>query len=471
MDATDAGTAVVTTDGPLLAVETEAEGKDTDPDARDDGAGLNTSNDSIDQGEKKKTQQRWSAKWYETNKLNLQATIDEASRVDADILAFSAIEADDKAAQKQRGQATAKLVRLRKKATQLSNEKVALAARVADLEDAKLIHEATEAKKKLISKAPEFTDKQVMKLMQLYYEVFNEYFEGTSSTNVKVWESLAAAFNAWCQGELEYGEWLPEQLQRKWNVELQHYHELSRKLASDSGAERGDQAREEYTIQHWRKSFEYFQKYEVHLKAFSVPPLLMGAGKITMSSAATAVPLRIGGKGGDSKYRGLAREETDKKQERNRTIDREENKRHRTHNRTLIAQQAAGDHRSADERQAKMQDFIAKQTQQELESKAAMHSQLINTLNKMIPPSSTAAEIEDAKLLAKIRELCDLSERLQSLDASNVAYPFFQRQVHVLTAEVQRLQDAQSQRTSNPGVQSEASSSAAQFRFPIPFSD
>ena len=179
--------------------------------------------------------------------------------------------------------------------------------------------------------------------MQLYYEVFNEYFEGTSSTNVKVWESLAAAFNAWCQGELEYGEWLPEQLQRKWNVELGQVRsgpDLT--LASDSGAERGDQAREEYTIQHWRKSFEYFQKYEVHLKAFSVPPLLMGAGKITMSSAATAVPLRIGGKGGDSKYRGLAREETDKKQERNRAS------RGRPQIRRRATGQDAGFHRQAD---------------------------------------------------------------------------------------------------------------------------
>ena len=124
--------------------------------------------------------------------------------------------------------------------------------------------------------------------MQLYYEDFTEKFEGTSSTNVMVWTALAAAFNAWCQSESEYGEWLPEQLQRKWNVELQFYNELSRKLASDSGMERDDQAREEFTIRHWRKSFEYFKKHEVHLRAFVVPPMLMGHGKITMSSSATA---------------------------------------------------------------------------------------------------------------------------------------------------------------------------------------
>jgi hypothetical protein len=236
--------------------------------------------------------------------------------------------------------------------------------------------------------------------------------------------------------------------------------------------ERNDQAREEFTIRHWRKSFEYFKKHEVHLRAFVVPPMLMGHGKITMSSSATAVPLRIGGKSGESKFRGAEREERDKRLEANRAIDcPEERKRKRLHKRTVIAQQAADDHKSADARQANMQAFIANQTQQELQIKTAMHTQLIDTLGKMIPPSSTAAEIEDAKLSAKIRELCDLSERLQSLVSSNVAYPFLQQQIRVLTAEVQRLQNAQSQRISNPEVQSEASSSATQYRFVIPPSE
>jgi hypothetical protein len=190
MDATDAETAVVATDEPPRAVETEAAESETNPDARDDGAVLDTSNDSIDQGEKKKAN-RFCPKWLDTKKLNLQANIDEAISVEAEILAISAIESDAKITQKKRGEATAKLAKLRKRTTQLSTEKVALAARIADLEALKLIHEAAEAKKKLIAKAPEFTDKQVMKLMQLYYEDFTEKFEGTSSTNVMVWTALA----------------------------------------------------------------------------------------------------------------------------------------------------------------------------------------------------------------------------------------------------------------------------------------
>jgi hypothetical protein len=209
MDATDAETAAVSTDEPPRAVETEAAESETNPDARDDGAVLDTSNDSIDQGEKKKTAQKFCPKWLETKKLNLQANIDQAISVDAEILAISAIESDANSTKKLRGEATAKLAKLRKRATQLSTEKVALAARIAELEELKLMHEAAEAKKKLIAKPPEFTDKQVMKLMQLYYEDFTEKFEGTSCTNVMVWTSLAAAFSAWCQSESEYGEWLP----------------------------------------------------------------------------------------------------------------------------------------------------------------------------------------------------------------------------------------------------------------------
>ena len=87
-------------------------------------------------------------------------------------------------------------------------------------------------------------------------------------------------------------------------------------MAGKSGDERQDAEKTAYKLRMWRPSFTYFEEHEVgsNLKAFTVPPLVLGGGQIQMTNAAKPVPLRIGGgNSGGHKWRGVERAEADRK--------------------------------------------------------------------------------------------------------------------------------------------------------------
>ena len=315
--------------------------QDLNPSARDPDL-MNTSMDSAtDDASDKQPEIRWSPDWMEKAKKNLQETIDKIDKMDSEIAAKLAAAADTSVNVKDRERASHAVKSLRKKLDRLKTKKAEHLSRIAELEVAKQKYDELEAKKKTSKRAAELTALQQDKLLHLIYVTHALKFEGTTNKNEQVWISLTADFNAACQLEWQLpGEWMPEQLQRKWHAELAYYQELCRTLAGKSGDERQDAEKTAYKLRMWRPSFTYFEEHEVGSKAFTVPPLLLGGGQIQMTNAAKPVPLRIGGNSGGHKWRGLERARAEADRKRNAEdlqLDADAAKYKRRNNKTLIA--------------------------------------------------------------------------------------------------------------------------------------
>ena len=452
--------------------------QDLNPSARDPDL-MNTSMDSAtDDASDKQPEIRWSPDWMEKAQKNLQKTMDAIDKMDSEIAEKLAAAADMSLSVRDRGRASHAVKTLRKKLDKLTTKKAEHLSRIAELEVAKQKYDEVEAKKKTSKRAAELTALQQDKLLHLIYVTHALKFEGTTNKNEQVWISLTADFNAACQLEFQLpGEWMPEQLQRKWHAELSYYQELCRTLAGKSGDERQDAEKTAYKLRMWRPSFTYFEEHEVGSKAFTVPPLVLGGGQIQMTNAAKPVPLRIGGNSGGHKWRGVERAEADRKRNaEDLQLDADAAKYKRRNNKTLIAQQALQDHLAADKRQANLLAALKEHASEEVDAKKEMHAELMNAMKQMAPPkapSASEAEMLDATLLNKITQLANMSTILASLDPHNVAYASYQNQIGVLQIQIEDL-ERQQQRRMAPLLaarSARSSHSVSSLRFDIPGSE
>jgi hypothetical protein len=429
--------------GEVLQMNNAARDEENDPDARDPdlNSSLDTSMETQGEGDQGDTSGRkYCPKWLDNKKEKLQKTIDGIVEAETTIETLKAVTENEFAPKKDRENAAKTMTKLRKTIGKLTNEKLGLEVRIAELESAKQKHEAAESKKKLVAKAPELTESEVTTLMTLYYVDFKDDFNGVTSSNVAVWQSLTARFNSWCSTQGTWAEWSPDQLQRKHSVELAHFRDLERKMAGESGDE-NDTQKEQYAIHHWRPSFNIMKEHETK-RAFTVPPLLLSGGVKVMANQAFTQPkpLRLGGRAGEMKWRGVERAASDNRralEAKANEVTPEERQRVRATKRTLISQQAVADNKAADERLEKSQKFMEERTKSlfaaECAMKEKMHAELMSTLTTLGPSP-------DDIVAAKLRTLSEMSTALGALGHNNAARPLYERQIEKLMTEIGQLQ-------------------------------